>query len=122
MTGTSPQDTCLLVQTKLLVEAADTATGVHHLLLAGEEGVTLGANFHADILLGGAGGDHVAASAGDGSLLIVGMYILLHLQFHLFTGWNIIRALIVYHILSENARKISKSSDLSLFRLFHLTS
>ena len=69
----------LLVQTELLVEAADAATGVHHLLLAGEEGVTLGANFHADVLLGGASLDHVAASAPNGGLLVIGMDTCLHL-------------------------------------------
>ena len=30
-------------------------------------------------------GVRIAAGAGDGGLLVVGMYILLHLQFHLFT-------------------------------------
>ena len=73
----------LLVQAKLLVEAADTATGVHHLLLTGIEGVTLGAHFYADVLLGGASLDHVAAGAPDGGLLIVGMEAFLH-YIHLF--------------------------------------
>jgi len=63
---------------KLLVEAADTATGVHHLLLAGEEGVTLGADFHLDVLPGRASLDHVAAGARNGGLLILGMDAFLH--------------------------------------------
>jgi len=75
----------LLVQTELLVEAADTTTGVHHLLLAGEEGVTLGANFDADILLGGASLDHVTAGAPDGGLSVIGMDTFLHLCFTSFT-------------------------------------
>ena len=73
----------LLVQTELLVEAADTATGVHHLLLAGVEGVTLGAHFYADVLLGGASLDHVAAGSPDGGLFIVGVEAFLH-YIHLF--------------------------------------
>ena len=62
-----------LLQTELLVEAADTSAGVHHLLLAGVEGVTLGADFHLDVLLGRASLDHVAAGTRNGGLLIVGM-------------------------------------------------
>ena len=73
----------LLVEAELLVEAADTATGVHHLLLAGVEGMTLGANFYADVLLGGAGLDHIAAGAPDGGLLIIGVEAFLH-YIHLF--------------------------------------
>ena len=84
VTGTSPRAIQnLLVEAKLLVEAADTATGVHHLLLAGEEGVALGANLHADILLGGASLDHIPAGAGDGGVLVIGMNTLLHVV-HLF--------------------------------------
>ena len=67
-----------LLQTELLVEAADAATGVHHLLLTGVEGVTLGANFHLDILLGRTSLDHITTGAGDGSLLILGMQAFLH--------------------------------------------
>ena len=76
----------LLVEAKLLVEAADTATGIYHLLLAGVEGVTLRANFYADVLLGGAGLDHVAAGAPDGGLLIVGVEAFLHFIFTSFSS------------------------------------
>ena len=76
----------LLVETELLVEAADTSAGVHHLLLAGVEGVTLGANFYADVLLGGAGLDHIAAGAPDGGLLIVGVEAFLHFIFTSFSS------------------------------------
>ena len=75
----------LLVKAELLVEAADTATGVHHLLLAGVEGMTLGANFYADVLLGGAGLNHIAAGAPDGGLLIVGVEAFLHFIFTSFS-------------------------------------
>ena len=74
-----------LVQAELLVEAADTTTGVHHLLLTGVEGVTLGTHFHADILLGGASLDHIAASAPDGGLLIIGMDACFHCIFTSFS-------------------------------------
>ena len=86
VTGTSPKITdLLLIQAKLLIEAADTATGVHHLLLAGEEGVTLGTDLDTDILAGGAGLDHVAAGTGDGRLLVVRMDTLLHVWFTSFS-------------------------------------
>ena len=69
----------LLVQTELLVEAADTTASIHHLLLAGVEGVTLGANFDADVLLGRTGLDHVTAGTANSGLLVVGMDAFLHL-------------------------------------------
>ena len=74
----------LLVQTELLVEAAHTSARIHHLLLAGEKGVTLGANFHADVLLGRAGLDHITTGTLDGGLLVVGMDAFLHCCVHLF--------------------------------------
>ena len=73
----------LLVQTELLVEAADTAAGVHHLLLTGVEGMALGANLNTDVLLGRTSLDHVTASAADGGQLIVRMDSCLH-YVHLF--------------------------------------
>lgn len=81
--GAAFEGKILLVQTKLLIEAADTAAGIDHLLLASVEGVTLGTHFNTDILLGGAGLDHVAAGAPDGGLLIVGVEAFLH-YIHLF--------------------------------------
>lgn len=68
----------LLAQTELLVEAADTPAGIEHLLLTGEEGVALCANFHADILLGRTGVVNGTASATDGGLLIIRMDSFLH--------------------------------------------
>src|SRR5699024_3398768 len=72
-----------LLQTESLVETINTSTGVNQLLLAGIEGVALGANFHTDVLLSGAGGEDVAASAANGRLLVVGMDSFLHVV-HLF--------------------------------------
>ena len=73
----------LFTQTETLVEAIHTTAGIVQLLLAGEEGMALGTNFHADILLGRTGSDHITAGAGDGGLLVIGMDALLH-SCHLF--------------------------------------
>ena len=67
-----------LLDAVLLVELVNTAAGVDQLLLAGVEGVALGADFHGDVLLGGAGLDDGAASALDGGLLVIGMDSFLH--------------------------------------------
>ena len=74
---------CLLHVGKTLLELINASACINKLLLAGEEGMALGTNFHADILLGGAGLDHVTAGTGDGGLLVVGMDALLH-SCHLF--------------------------------------
>ena len=66
-----------------LLEAVDTAAGVNQLLLAGKERVALGADFNAQLLLGGTGDEGVAADAGHGNLLILRMDAFLHV-FHLF--------------------------------------
>ena len=68
----------LLVQTELLIEAADTSAGIHHLLLTGVEGVALGANVNDDVLLSGAGLNDIAAGTADRGLLVVGMDALFH--------------------------------------------
>ena len=75
--------TQFLLQTKSLVETINTSTGVNQLLLAGIERVALGADFNTDLLLGGAGGEGVAASATDGGLLVLRMDAFFHVV-HLF--------------------------------------
>ena len=65
-------------EAKLLVELINTAAGVDQLLLTGEKGVALRADFDLDILFGGAGGDHLSARALDGSLIILRMDTFLH--------------------------------------------
>ena len=67
-----------LLDAVLLVELINTAAGVDQLLLAGVEGVAVGADFNGDVLLGGAGLDDGAAGASDGGLLILGMDSFLH--------------------------------------------
>ena len=66
------------LQTVLLVELINAAAGVDELLLAGVEGMALGADFDGDVLLGGAGGDDFAAGAADGGLFVLGMDSGLH--------------------------------------------
>ena len=72
-----------LLQIESLVEPINTSTGVNQLLLAGIERVALGADFNTDLLLGGAGGEGVAASATDGGLLVLRMDAFFHVV-HLF--------------------------------------
>ena len=50
------------------LKALNTSAGVNQLLLAGVEGMALAANFNADLRLGIAGMDHVAACAGNGAV------------------------------------------------------
>ena len=64
----------------LLVELINAAAGVDQLLLAGVEGVALGADLNRDVGLGGAGLDDGAASALDGGLLVFRMDSFLHGQ------------------------------------------
>ena len=67
-----------LVETELLVELGNTAAGIDQLLLASEEGVTLRADFHTNILLGGTCLNYITAGAFNSSLLIIGMNTILH--------------------------------------------
>jgi hypothetical protein len=63
--------TCVL---KSLLELVNTSAHVNELLLAGEEGVALGANFYADLsALGGLGRNGLAACATDYTLFVIGM-------------------------------------------------
>ena len=74
-----------LLAAKAAVEAVHTSAGINQLLLARVERMALGANFHVDLGLGGAGLDHVAACAGDGAVNVVGMDTLFH-SIHLISG------------------------------------
>ena len=71
-----------LLQTELLVELSNAAAGIDQLLLASEEGVTLRADFHLDILLGRTCLNHITAGASNSSLLIIGMDSFLHARVH----------------------------------------
>ena len=67
-----------LEKAKLLVELGDTSAGIDQLLLAREEGVTLRADFHANVLLRGTCLNYITAGAFNRSLLIIGMDTFLH--------------------------------------------
>ena len=71
-----------------LLEAIDAPAAIHQLLLAGEERMTLRANFDLQFLLGGASFPGFAAYAPDGSRLILGMDLFLHANFTSFAKCN----------------------------------
>ena len=71
---------CPLLDAVLLVELINTAAGIDQLLLAGVEGVALGADFNGDVLLGGTGLNDGPAGAADGGLLVIGMDARLHIK------------------------------------------
>ena len=73
----------LFIHTETLLETVDTTACINKLLLAGKERMALGTNFNTDVLLGRACLDNITASAGNRSLLILGMDFLLHF-IHLF--------------------------------------
>ena len=72
-----------LLQAKALVEPVNPSTSVNQLLLAGIEGVALGADFNTNVLLGGASRKDVATRAADRGLFILGVDTFLHFV-HLF--------------------------------------
>ena len=82
----APLDDALLnglFHVETLLEAIHTSAAVHQLLLAGKEGMALGANFNLQFGLGGTGFERLAAHATDDRLTVLGMDLFLH-DFHLF--------------------------------------
>ena len=69
---------CRSLAAKAAIEAVHTSAGIDQLLLASVERMALGADFHVDLGLGGAGLDDVAARAGDGAVNVLGMDTLFH--------------------------------------------
>jgi hypothetical protein len=63
----------------LLPKAFYAAGGIHQLLLAGEEGMAGGTDFHLDIPYGRTSFDHIPAGAGYFCHLIFGMNLLSHI-------------------------------------------
>ena len=63
---------------KLLLELLNSAGGVHEGLLAGEEWVGSGPNFHSHFGDGGAHGHDVLTAVGDLAVVILGVDVLLH--------------------------------------------
>ncbi len=74
----------LCIDAILSVELVDTAARCCRLLLARIESVTLGADLHVNLFLGGTGNKLIAAVASHLCLIIGGMDTLFH-DFHLFT-------------------------------------
>jgi hypothetical protein len=70
--------TSLIFDIVTLFEAVYPAGGIDKFLLAGKEGVALGAYFHGNIPRGGAGFDNITAGAGNFYRFIVGVYIWFH--------------------------------------------
>ena len=62
----------------LLIKLINTTAGINELLLAGVEGVALGADFNGDALTGGAVLDNCAACALDNGGLVIGMDACFH--------------------------------------------
>ena len=95
-----------LLKAKLLVELGNTSAGIDQLLLAREEGVTLRADFHANVLLRGTCLNYITAGAFNRSLLIIGMDTFLHcscspLSSSIGAVWLSPQGrLIVYHVFS----------------------
>jgi hypothetical protein len=59
-------------------EAFDATSGVHQFLFSCIKGMALGANFHADVLLGRARRNFVSAGAPDNGLVVSRVYIFFH--------------------------------------------
>ena len=70
---------------KAFLEAVYASAAVNQLLLTGVEGVTLGANFNLQFLLGGTGFPSFAAHATNDRLLIIRMDLFLHANFTSFS-------------------------------------
>ena len=67
-----------LLNAVLLVELINTTAGINELLLAGVEGMALGADFNGDALTGRTGLDGCAACALDNGGLVIRMDSFLH--------------------------------------------
>src|SRR4029078_7977911 len=63
---------------ELALEALDAAAGVHPLLLAGVEGMAVGADLHVHVALGGSGDEFIPARAAHRGLGVLGMDVGLH--------------------------------------------
>ncbi len=80
--GKSSSESLLLVlevaARKFLLELLNAAGGVHKRMLAGEEWVGSGPNFHSHLRDGGAHGHDVLTSVGDLAVVVLGVDVLLH--------------------------------------------
>jgi hypothetical protein len=63
-----------------LVETFNTSGGIHHAAFAGEEGMAITADFNLEFLLGGAGGELIAAGTDYlGVSKVFGMNLFFHI-------------------------------------------
>ena len=69
---------CLFHLFQAALEAIHTAASIHQLLLAGIEGMALGADVHAHFLADRAGLKGLTADAAHGGLAVIGMDVFLH--------------------------------------------
>ena len=73
------------------LELVKTSASINKLLLTGEEGVALGANFNSDFAtLGGLGSNYLAASATDYTLFVIRMNSRLHNIFTSFLLFDVL--------------------------------
>ena len=100
----------LLVQTELLVELGHASAGIHQLLLAGEEGVTLRADFYANILLRRTCLNYITAGAFNSSLLIIGMDSFLHCSGSPLSGTKVLftKATVILPLFPDNCKHFLK--------------
>ena len=100
----------LLVQTELLVELGHASAGIHQLLLAGEEGVTLRADFYANILLRRTCLNYITAGAFNSSLLIIGMDSFLHCSGSPLSGTKVLftKATAILPLFPDNCKHFLK--------------
>jgi hypothetical protein len=68
-----------VVVAELPLEPFNPAGSVHQLLLSGEKGMALGADFNPNFILGAFRLNHISTRATNGRFGIVGMDFLLHL-------------------------------------------
>ena len=80
--GKSSSESLLLVLEvaagEFLLELLDATGGIHEGLLAGEEWVGSGPNFHSHLGDGGAHGHDVLTTVGDLAVVVLGVDVLLH--------------------------------------------
>ena len=78
----------LFIHTETLLESVNASAGINQLLLAGKEGMALGADFYADLGDGGDGLQRITAGAANHSRAILGMDAFFHAISPLSNSWR----------------------------------
>ena len=86
----------VLFESEALLEAIHASTRINQLLLAGIEGMALGADIHLHLLLGGAGLEGLTAYAANDAFTVLGMDSFLHCCFTSFAYAMAARPQLVY--------------------------